>query len=197
MTKSQFNIKISKVLLAKVKRQAMMSGKSLTEHITDLVTKSLSENNINATDIDSIDKLKNLEERLLSIESIVRNREYISEKLEPFNNLEALNCTKFMRGIFDIQVHKKDFENRSIAFDDFINHLNVFIQLNQLFTDRLKEIMLSDNPQPWSGDELNELTDKDKCNCPIRKGLITWTGNTDCPSQQEICDKGEELLSLF
>ena len=41
MTKSQFNIKISKDLLIKVKRQAMMSGKSLTEHITDLVTNCL------------------------------------------------------------------------------------------------------------------------------------------------------------
>ena len=46
MTKSQFNIKISKDLLIKVKRQAMMSGKSLTEHITDLVTKSLHDNDI-------------------------------------------------------------------------------------------------------------------------------------------------------
>ena len=42
MTKSQFNIKISKDLLIRVKRQAMMSGKSLTEHITDLVVNSLS-----------------------------------------------------------------------------------------------------------------------------------------------------------
>ena len=46
MTKSQFNIKISKELLTQIKRQAMMSGKSLTEHITDLVAKSLSENDI-------------------------------------------------------------------------------------------------------------------------------------------------------
>ena len=43
MTKSQFNIKISKDLLTSVKRQAIKSGKSLTEHITDLVKKSLEE----------------------------------------------------------------------------------------------------------------------------------------------------------
>ena len=46
MTKSQLNIKISRDLLTKIKRQAMMSGKSLTEHITDLVIKSLSENEL-------------------------------------------------------------------------------------------------------------------------------------------------------
>ena len=57
--------------------------------------------------------------------------------------------------------------------------------------------MLSDKPSPWTGRELNELTGEDKCNCSIRKGLIHWTGKIECPSQQEICDKGEELLPLF
>ena len=49
MTKSQFNIKISKDLLIRVKRQAMMSGKSLTEHITDLVVSSLSKSDVEKT----------------------------------------------------------------------------------------------------------------------------------------------------
>ena len=57
--------------------------------------------------------------------------------------------------------------------------------------------MLSDKPIPWTGKELNELTAGDKCNCSIRKGLINWTGKTECPSQQEICDKGEELLPFL
>ena len=64
MTKSQFNIKISKDLLIKVKRQAMMSGKSLTEHITDLVTKSLSDNDKHNTDLSSVNKINTLEERI-------------------------------------------------------------------------------------------------------------------------------------
>ena len=53
--------------------------------------------------------------------------------------------------------------------------------------------MVSDNPDPWTGKELNDLAD-DKCNCPIRKALIDWTGQVDFPSQQEICDKGNLLL---
>ena len=197
MTKSQFNIKISKDLLIRVKRQAMMSGKSLTEHITDLVTNSLSDDDIQNTHLSSVDKIKDLEKRLLSLESTVRNREYLSQKLKPFTNSEAINCTKFMRGVFYKELQKRNFDNKSEAFEDFLQSLQVYDVLNKSFSDRLKEIMLSDKPSPWTGEELNELTGKDKCNCLIRKGLINWTGKTECPSQQEICDKGEELLSLF
>ena len=197
MTKSQFNIKISKDLLIKVKRQAMMSGKSLTEHITDLVTKSLSDNEIQNIELSSVNKIEDLEKRLLSLESIVNNREYLSQKLKPFTNSEAINCTKFMRAVFDKELEKRNYDDKSEAFDDFLQSVQVFDGLNKLFSDRLKEIMLSDKPSPFTGRELNELTGEDKCNCSIRKGLIRWTGKTECPSQQEICDKGEELVPLF
>ena len=197
MTKSQFNIKISKDLLIKVKRQAMMSGKSLTEHITDLVTKSLSDNDNQNIDLSAVNKIENLEKRLLSLESIVSNREYLSQKLKPFTNSEAINCTKFMRAVFDKELEKRNYDDKSEAFDDFFKSVQVYDGLNKSFSDRLKEIMLSDKPSPWTGRELNELTGEDKCNCSIRKGLIHWTGKTECPSQQEICDKGEELLPLF
>jgi len=197
MTKSQFNIKISKDLLIRIKRQAMMSGKSLTEHITDLVANSLSDNDIENTHVSSVDKIKDLEKRLLSLESTVRNREYLSQKFKPFTNSEAINCTKFMRGVFYKELQKRNFDNKSEAFEDFLQSLQVYDELNKSFSDRLKEIMLSDKPSPWTGRELNELTGEDKCNCSIRKGLIHWTGKTECPSQQEICDKGEELLPLF
>ena len=197
MTKSQFNIKISKELLTRVKRQAMMLGKSLTEHITDLISNSLSDNDVQETYLSSVDKLKNIENRLLSLESIVSNREYLSKKLKPFTNSEAINCTKFMRGVFYKELEKRNFDDKSEAFDDFLQSVKVFDELNKSFSDRLKEIMLSEKPSPWTGKVLNELTGEDKCNCSIRKGLINWTGKTECPSQQEICDKGEELLSLF
>ena len=197
MTKSQFNIKISKDLLIKVKRQAMMSGKSLTEHITDLVTNSLSQNDVLNNNFTSVDKIKDLEKRLLSLESIVRNREYLSQKFKPFTNLEAINCTKFMRAVFYKELEKRNYDDKYEAFDDFLLSVQAFDKLNKSFLDRLKEIMLSDKPAPWTGKELNELSGDDKCNCSIRKGIINWTGITECPSQQEICDKGEELISSF
>jgi len=197
MTKSQFNIKISKDLLIKVKRQAMMSGKSLTEHVTDLIKHSLAENDIKNTFFDSGKKINDLEERLITLESIVRNREYISQNLKPFTNSEALNCTKFMKGVFEKELNKRNFENKSEAFDDLFQKIEVYDDLRKCFADRLREILLEDNSNPWTGKELNELTGEDKCNCAIRKGLINWTGVKECPSQQEICDKGEELLSMF
>ncbi len=197
MTKSQFNIKISKDLLISVKRQAMMSGKSLTEHITDLITNSLSENDFQYTDFNSGNKIKHLEERILSLESTVSNLEYLSPKLKPFTNSEALNCTKFMRGVFEKELEKRDFNNKNEAFDDLFREIQVYSQLSVSFLDRLKEIMLSDNPRPWTAKELNEIVGEKKCNCSIRKGLINWTGQTNCPSQQEICDRGEALIELL
>ena len=197
MNKSQFNIKISTDLLTRVKRQAIMSGKSLTEHITDLVTKSLSENYIQDDQVKDNKRFMDLEKRIILLESIVGNREYISKKLEPFTNSEAENCTRFMKGLFDQEVEKRNFEEKNQAFNDFLQHVNSYSQLNKHAINRLQEIMLSDKPSPWTGDELNNLTSEGKCHCPIRIGLINWTGKIDCPSQQEICDKGEKLLPLF
>ena len=138
MTKSQFNIKISKDLLIRIKRQAMMSGKTLTEHITDLVTNSLNDNYSQNTHSSLVDQIKGLEKRLLSLESIVRNREYLSQKLKPFTNSEAINCTNFMRGVFDKELEKRNFDNKSEAFDDFLKSVQVYNQLNKSLSDRLK-----------------------------------------------------------
>ena len=193
MSKSQFNIKISKDLLTSVKRQAIKSGKSLTEHITDLVKKSLDEND----DIDSLKTIKDFERRLILLESTVSNREYLSEDIKPFSNVEAVNCTKFMRGFFDKEVEKRGLVDKNSALIDLISHINSYVQLNKFFTNRIEEIMLSDNATPWTGKELNKLSDSNKCNCPIRFGLVNWTERFDCPSQQEICDKGEKLLPLL
>ena len=141
MTKSQFNIKISKDLLIKVKRQAMMSGKSLTEHITDLVTKSLSENDNQNIDLSAVNKIENLEKRLLSLESIVSNREYLSQKLKPFTNSEAINCTKFMRAVFDKELEKRNYDDKSEAFDDFLQSVQVFDGLNKLFSEKRVSVL--------------------------------------------------------
>ena len=196
MTKSQFNIKISKDLLVRVKRQAIRSGKSLTEHITDLVENSLANESIQNPDLSLAGKIKNLEDRLLSLESKVSNREYISKKLKPYTNPEGINCTKFMRGLFEYELKKRNYDDKNQAFDDFMVHLSDYFKSNQIFVDRLREVMLSIDPKPFTGKELNNMVGEDKCNCPIRKGLINWTGK-GCPSQQEICDKGEKLLALF
>ena len=197
MSKSQFNIKISKDLLIQIKKQAMMSGKSLTEHITDLVKQSLSENDFQKSEYSYDSRFKALEKRLLNIESIVSNLEYLSQKLKPFTNPEAINCTKFMKGLFDKEVEERNFLDKNQAFDDFFDHLVNYVQIDHFPIERLREVMLNEQPEPWTGKELNDLARENKCNCPIRKALIDWTGKFNCPSQQEICEKGEKLLSLI
>ncbi len=197
MTKSQFNIKISKDLLIRVKRRAMMSGKSLTEYITDLISNALSENEIEQDNFSLVKKFQDVEERIIILESMVGNREYISKKLTPFTNQEAINCTKYMRGVFYKELEKRKFDDKADAFDEFLNSVKAFVDLDDSYSYRLREVILSDNPNPYSGKELNELTGGDKCNCPIRNGLISWTGSRVIPSQQEICDKGEKLLSFL
>jgi len=200
MNKSQFNIKISKDLLVRVKRQATMSGKSLTEHVTDLITTSLSKDEVylQGNNSFSIKTITNLEKRLMDIESKVSNREYISKRLKPFSNQDAINCTRFMRSVFNKEIEKRDFVDNNEAFDDLLKFVKVYEEkeLSISFVDRLKNIMLTDNSSPLTGEELNQITGSDKCKCAIRKGLIAWAELRNCPSQQEICEKGEDLLPL-
>ena len=177
MTKSQFNVKISKDLLIRVKRRAMMSGKSLTEYITDLIRNDLSDNEIEQNNFSLFNNARDFEERLMILESIVGNREYLSKKLTPFTNKEAINCTKYMRGVFYKELEKRKYDDKADAFDEFLNSVKAFDDLDDSSSYRLREIILSDNPNPYSGKELNELSSDNKCNCPIRKGLISWTGS--------------------
>ena len=75
-----------------------------------------------------------------------------------------------MRAVFDKELKKRNYDNKSEAFEDFLQSVQVYEGLNKSFSDRLKEIMLGDKSSPWTGRELNELTGEDKCNCSIRKG---------------------------
>ena len=116
MRKSQFNIKIDSELLTRVKRHAMKSGKSLTEYVTDLVTKSLSENFFQDDGFTLESKIKDINDRLLTLESRVSNREYLNDDFTLFTNLEAINCTEYMRGIFENELTKRTFSDKKAAF---------------------------------------------------------------------------------
>ena len=62
-----------------------------------------------------------------------------------------------MRGVFYQELEKRNFDDKSVAFDDFLKSVKIFDELNKSFSDRLKAILLSDKPSPWTGKELNEL----------------------------------------
>ena len=197
MRRSQLNIKLPEELLKSVKRQAMRSGLSLTEHIVNLITSSLEDDGIEKSEQESILVLRELSERVSIVESAIKNSNYLNIELTPFTDQEAINCTNFMRGVFNKTIEIKGFKSKKQAFSDFCRHLTHYPSLNEFSVLRLKEVMLMDDPDPWTGKELNDLSEGDKCKCPIRFGLINWTGKNNVPSQQEICDKGEALLNSF
>ena len=75
MNKSQFNIKISSEVLKQIKRQAIRSGRSLTDHVTKLIEKSLKGDEINESNQPSIERIEKIETRILSIELAIDNLE--------------------------------------------------------------------------------------------------------------------------
>lgn len=196
MVKSQLNIKLPENLLKRVKRQAMMNGNTLTDHIVNLITESLEEQIIEKTNLKTSDyMLAQILQRLSRVESAIQNYDYLNEGLTPFTDLEAIKCSEFMRELFLRTVDEKGYSSKKKAFSDLCRHLDCYEKWNTELTMRLKEVMLMEDPEPFTGNELNDLSSGDKCNCPIRFGLINWSGSFNVPSQQEICDKGVELLN--
>ena len=196
MSRSQLNIKLPERTLKRIKRQAMMKGKTLTQHLVDLINRSLEDEILEDDNLLINDAtIHGVLHRLLRVESAIQNYSYLNTGLTPFSDQEAINCSEFMREVFVRTVKEKGFSSNLEAFSDFSQYLQDYENWNEASTMRLREVMLMENPEPWTGNELNDLSSGDKCNCPIRFGLIEWTGKYNIPSQQEICDKGAELLN--
>ena len=69
-------------------------------------------------------------------------------------------------------------------------------QWNEDYTKRLKEILLDDSTSPWKAEELNSITRKRECECPIYLGLKEWIGSIEYPNQDLICNLGGSLVLL-
>ena len=73
MKKSQFNIKISSELLKQIKMQAMRSGKSLTDHITELIEMSLKKTDPDSLPQIPLERIKKIENRLFVLEASIED----------------------------------------------------------------------------------------------------------------------------
>ena len=91
MSKSQFNIKISSELLMQIKKQAIRSGKSLTDHITELIETSLEKQNLDIYNQLSVERIENIENRLLSIENTISNIKHLSHNSEQFKEKQFVD----------------------------------------------------------------------------------------------------------
>ena len=111
--------------------------------------------------------------------------------------MDALNCTNFMRALFQKKRVKKPYSSDLDAFNELITHIESSEQWNKVYTKRLKEILLDDSTSPWNADELNSITRKRECECPIYLGFKEWIGSIEYPNQDLICNLGGSLVLLI
>ncbi|ABM70911.1 hypothetical protein [Prochlorococcus marinus] len=142
----------------------------------------------------------------LALSVFIRNslRKIVSSKKEdfpnkknPFSEMDALNCTNFMRAIFQKKRVKKPYSSDLDAFNELLTYIESSKQWTKDYTKRLREILLDDSNPPWNANELNAITRKRECECPIYLGLKDWTGCNEYPSQDLICNLGGSLVLLI
>jgi len=190
--RSQLNVLLDPSLLTKVKRDARKKGYTISEYISELISKEPSEI--------KNDELKLLTNRVSNLEEdiyIVKNNcpgQSNKKTIRPFTKEESKNCTNFMRLIFKKVIEQKKIKSQIAGWNDFLPHVEKFDSWTSSLTVRLKEVMLFEEPEAWTSEELNSLTKQKKCPCPIREALISWSNVKDFPNQQTICDRGEELV---
>ncbi len=134
-----------------------------------------------------------------SLRNIVSGKrdETLSLKNQPFTEKQALNCTSFMKAIFQKMRVKKIFKNDIDAFNSLLSHIELSKQWNDIYTMRLKEVLLDVSSTPFTAEELNDMTKDRECECPIYFGLKEWTGCVEYPTQDLICNLGSSLILLI
>ena len=134
-----------------------------------------------------------------SLRDIVSGKrgEISSTKQNPFTEKHALNCTSFMKAIFQKMRVKKIFRNDLDAFNNLLSHIEKSKQWSDIYTKRLKEVLLDGTATPYKAEELNEMTKNRECECPIYLGLKEWTGCIEYPTQDLICNLGRSLVQLI
>jgi len=197
-TRSQLNVNMNPSLLLELKRAARRKGLTISEFISDLVLQGVSETEEKGSSSHEALRLRveKLEKELAIVKGACPGQEVIKE-VTPFTQQEAENCTVFMRGVFKKFSLEGQFRSQKEAWIDFLPHVECYKQWSPLLSKRLMEVMLFEEPEPWTHEELNEFTNKKITPCPIREGLISWTGLENLPDQQTICKKGQELIKMF
>ena len=56
-------------------------------------------------------------------------------------------------------------------------------------------MLLFEEPDSLTPNELNSLTKEKNYPCPIREALINWSNMNNFPDQQIICNEGEKIIS--
>ena len=122
--------------------------------------------------------------------------EILSLKNKPFTDKQAINCTSFMKAIFQKMLLKGSYKNDLEAFNDLLKFIKTSNLWNDIYTNRLKEILIGEYSFTFKAEELNYLSNNREFECPIYIGLKEWTGCVEYPNQDLICNLGGSLIPL-
>ena len=123
--------------------------------------------------------------------------EILSLKNKPFTDKQAINCTSFMKAIFQKMLLKGSYKNDLEAFNDLLKFIKTSNLWNDIYTNRLKEILIGEYSFTFKAEELNYLSNNREFECPIYIGLKEWTGCVEYPNQDLICNLGGSLIPLI
>ena len=95
-----------------------------------------------------------------SLRKIVSSkREDFSNKKNPFSEMDALNCTNFMRALFQKKRVKKPYASDLDAFNELITHIESSEKWNKVYKT-IERILLDNSTSPWNAKELNTINKK-------------------------------------
>ena len=123
--------------------------------------------------------------------------EILSLKNKPFTDKQAINCTSFMKAVFQKIRLKEIYKNDVEAFNSLLKHIETSNRWNDIYQNRLKEVLLDVSDTPFTAEELNDMSKERKFECPIYLGLKEWTGCDEYPTQDLICNLGGSLVLLI
>ena len=134
-----------------------------------------------------------------SLRNILSNKreKILSTKYKPFTEKQTINCTSFIKALFQKKFVKNQYGSRMEAFNELLTYIETSDQWNGIYTKRLKEVLLDVGATPFKAEELNAMSKNREYECPIYLGLKGWTGCDEYPTQDLICNLGGSLVLLI
>ena len=83
----------------------------------------------------------------------------INNSSNRFSDNDAINCTNFMKSLFQKASKKLNYPNHEVAFKSLISQIEKFNQWNDSYSRRLKSVLL-DSAEPWTSSELNKRSEE-------------------------------------
>ena len=167
--RTQLNVNIDETLLSELKKLALSKNLPLSVFIRNTLRNLVSD----------------------------KREKILSTKQKPFTEKQAINCTSFMKTLFQKKRVKNEYGSDKEAFNELLKNIETSDQWNGIYKKRLKEVLLDVEVTPFKAKELNDMSNNREYECPIYLGLKGWTGCDEYPTQDLICNLGGSLVLLI